>query len=331
MRTRALIAYLLSASLLTACVSRPDPLEVGTKEIVADVEFGGRKPRAVPPPPALNLDPGFPLLIQPPRRGTTFTPPSIPPPRGPCPSANPLSAPRFEAQSRAPLPPVEGSYRFRNTGGFENTEDGVTTKGTFPATTVRIIKEVTKQSDGSFGFKISESMDDAVTETLFEVVPDSPVSERMGVFVRQIATQGGDSFSPLPPIRQLAFPTAPDIEWDSVGSDPLSQWTMRFHARVGLELPDGPDPDSLPDARFKQRIDACGEFIDTWLVQIKDGEIIGVDTEIKFKAVYAFAPQYGGLAVMEDISIEGVNRGVQVKSHRISIIGQVPEFPGATT
>lgn len=326
-RSRALVACLAVG--LAACAGPRTPLEVGVKEFPTDVLYGKRA-EAPPPPPAFNPNPGFPILIQPPPRvSSSVSPPPSPSPL-PCPTAHPFAAPKYEARSRGRAAPLAANYPFRNKGSFENT-GASKSSGTFPPQTKRTVTKVQKASDGSFTFQIEEDLLDRFTTTSYRVVPDSPLSDQAGVFITQIVTRfragGSDSFTPATAIRLLAFPAASGTEWDSIGTDPLTQMTMRFHARIGIDVPNPEHPDQ-PGVLAKARVDACGVVLDAWYVQIKDGQILGANTDLDFKSIYAVVPQFGGFPVMEDITVTGTDRGTQTKSHNLATISKEPIFPG---
>jgi hypothetical protein len=172
-----------------------------------------------------------------------------------------------------------------------------------------------------------------VTTTTYSVTPESPLTDLSGVFIRQIVTRfksgGTDTFNPQSPgVKLLHFPAEPGVQWDSHGADPLSQTAMSFHAQIGRELPDGNDPDTLPDIQGKARVDACGQPLDAWWVQIKDGSIVGPNTNLTLNALYAIAPQFGGFPVMEEVEVKGTNRGLQTNSKNAATIAKEPIFPG---
>jgi hypothetical protein len=322
------------AVLLTACIGPKAPLEVGVKDVPTDVLYGGKRAEAPPPPPgSLNINPAFPILIQPPPRTRTTLPGPANAAPIPCPTAHPFAAPKYEARTRGRVPPIAASYPFRNSGTFENS-GGQSSKGAFPATTIRRVIDPSKPgSDGSFGFKVEEDLGDRITTTEYGVTPESPLTDLSGVFIREILTTfktgGNDRFHPQSPgVKLLHFPAEPGAQWDGHGADPLSQTAMNFHAVLGKELPDGDDADTLPDLQPKAKVDACGQPLDAWYVQIKDGQIVGPQTNLTFNALYAIAPQFGGFPVMEEIEVKGTNRGLQTTSKNVATIGKEPVFPG---
>jgi hypothetical protein len=326
-----LILLTISAA---ACGGPRPPLEVGVREFPTNVLFGGRSQQeeAPPPPRGLNPSPGFPVIVQPPPTVSdipVFGPTTAPPP--PCPSAHPFDAPRFVAETRGRVAPVASSYPFRHQGTFENVGPQ-SSSGVFPEQTTRAITGVEEDQDGSFEFQIEEDLGDRLTTTTYEVVPESPLAERAGLFITQVATRfdsdGSDSFTPQPPIQLMRFPASPGAQWDSFGTDPLSRTTMRFHARIGIEGPDDDDEDEDPELISKARIDACGVVLDAWFVEVTQGEIIGPQTDLDFQSVYAIATQFGTFPIMEQIEITGTNRGTQTTTQNVATISEEPVFPG---
>jgi hypothetical protein len=332
MPSRRLIALLVVlVALASACAGPRRPLEVGVREFPTNVLFGSRE-TPPPPPPASNPNPGFPVLVPP-------LPPPIgqpPVPGSPlgrfCPQAHPFAAPRYIAANRATSPPVAATYAFRNDGTFENIEGGQSTKGTFPDSSTRTIHEEERSSDQSYSFTITEDLGTRTTTIRYRVVPESALADQTGVFITQIITEtdsgASEAFTPQPSLKLLQFPAENGAQWDSVGTDPLRQTTMSFHARIGREVPDGDDPDDAPDLVPKIRVDACGVVIDAWYVDVTAGQVLGPQTNLTFSSFYAIATQFGGFPVMEHIELSGNDRGVQTESRNTATVSEEPDFPG---
>jgi hypothetical protein len=334
MSSRRVITLLVALmALASACAGPRRPLEVGVREFPTNVLFGSRE-TPPPPPPAANPNPGFPVLVPPPPIPPVTVGPSprpAPSPQAACPQAHPFTAPQYIAGNRSESPPVATTYPFRNDGVFENVEGGQTTTGTFPLSSTRTIHDVEEDPEGSFTFSITEFLGSRANTIRYEVVPESPLSDQTGVFITQIITDtqsgGSEAFTPQPSLKLLQFPAENGAQWDSVGTDPLRQTTMRFHARIGREIPDGDDADDVPDLVPKIRVDACGTVIDAWYVDITDGQVIGPQTSLTFRSFYAVATQFGGFPVMEHIELSGNDRGVQTESRNTATISEEPVFP----
>jgi hypothetical protein len=326
MRRRLGVFLAGCAVLLAACGGPKEPLEVGVREFPTEVLFGGTESRIVPPPSGLDPVPGFPVLVQPPSRSTSSSA-AVPvaPILASCPKAHPFDAPRYVAGTRSRAAPIAASYPFRSEGTFERTQAGRKTTGTFPET-IRIVRNVAKTAN-DFTYSIEENLGDRKVTTDYRVVPDSPLADQRGVFITRVVS-GNASFDPANDIRLLPFPVEVGGEWDAIGTDPLSQTTMNFHAKVGLEIPDGGDADEAPDLLPKARVDACGTVLDGWYVQIKNGEVFGPSTDLTFNWVIVMGTQFGGFPLLEDIQETGTDRGVQSTGHRIATISKEPLFPG---
>lgn len=325
MRSRTLYVAALIAFVMTSCGGPRTPLEVGVREFPTDVLFG-RRETPPPPPPASSPNPGFPVLVSPPTPPATRlpSPPSPPPPS--CPQAHPFTAPRHVAGSSSNEAPTPATYPFRNEGFSERVQGERTTTENYPPESSRRIDEVQTRSDGSFTYRVVDDLGGVATHTRFEVVPQSPLADQAGVFIRQIVS-GSDSFTPQPKLKILQFPAENGFEWDAVGTDPLRQTTMSFHGRIGQEVPDGPDEDEEPDLVPKIRVDACGEVLDAWYVDISGGQVIGPTTNLTFKSFYAIATQFGGLIVMEHTELQGNEGSAQVKNIRTATISKEPALP----
>lgn len=325
MRSRPLHLFALIALLMTSCGGPRTPLEVGVREFPTDVLFG-RRETPPPPPPASNPNPGFPVLVSPPTPPVSRlpSPPSPPPPS--CPEAHPFTAPRQVAGTSSDKAPTEATYPFRNEGFSERVQGERTTTENYPPQSSRRIDQVQTRSNGSFTYRVVDDLGGVATHTRFEVVPQSPLADQAGVFITQIVT-GSDSFTPQPKLKILQFPAENGFQWDAVGTDPLRQTTMSFHGRIGQEVPDGPDEDEEPDLVPKIRVDACGEVLDAWYVDISGGQVIGPRTNLTFKSFYAIATQFGGLTVMEHTELSGTEGSVRVTNIRTATISTEPALP----
>lgn len=317
MMRRALIGLLA----LTACAGPASPLEVGSKAIPADVTLGDT---ALPPRPT-GQNPGsfgFPGFIQPPiPRPRPGVSPPIPRAKA-CPIANPLDASLLVARAEAPLAPAPATYTFRNDGAF--TLDGVTMD--YPRTTERAISAARALPGDTYEFDVTIGLAGETTTTTYRVVNDVESLER-GIFIARVATEradGADSFVPDRPIMLMPFPP-PELgtnledelaaiigdSYRSSGTDPLTQTTMLLEARI----------------TGKTRVDACGEWIDAFDIEVVTGRIIGPSKQIAFAGSYAVAPQYGGLVVEDDIDMTGTQDFVEVASDLRARINRVPRAP----
>jgi hypothetical protein len=306
-----------------ACSGPRAPLEVGSKEIAADILIG-ESPDALPSrPPGAN--PGsfaFPGFLEPPI--PRLEPGVVPPPQfaRDCPIADPLDAALQVARASAPRPPKERPYAFRNTGWFQAGEGP---RVDYPRVTERRVDDVA--TDGAnFEFDVAVDLADETTTTTYRVVNEAPTPER-GIYIIRVVTErsdGADVFVPQTPILLMPFPP-PELgsnledelaeltgeEYRSSGTDPLTQTTLVLEAKVA----------------GKTRVDACGEWVDAFDVEVISGRIVGPGKQIEFTGSYAIAPQYGGLIVEDDIRLGGLDAFEPVKSRNRARINRVPAEP----
>ncbi|HVE75572.1 MAG TPA: hypothetical protein VND22_02265 [Actinomycetota bacterium] len=331
MKSLRVIAILALLVLLgTACAGPKIPLEVGVKEYPTDVILGAQPEPAPPPPPSANLTPGFPGFLQPPPPTRELPPEPI---RVPCPEAHPFTAPKERAPNRATQAPQPASYKFRNNGTFAvtNTANGKVVRGAYPAESDRKVLNPQRSDQGGFSFQVEIPQGDRTTTTHYSVTPESPIPSQAGLFIRQIVTRypdgSADPFDPVGPgLKLIEFPAEPGKNWDTAGTDPDGT-AMLFHARIGIEVADGDDVNTDPDIEAVVRIDACGEFIQAWLIEVTGGRIVGPGKDITFRALYAVATQFGGLIVYDNVCMSGTDNGNQISNCNEATINSVPKPP----
>jgi hypothetical protein len=96
------------------------------------------------------------------------------------------------------------------------------------------------------------------------------------------------SFAPTPGILLLPLPVASGDTWQSVGVDTKTGATAVLDGTVTR----------------RQRIDACGDLVDGWLVDATQtlGSVQNADPQAGQQAVsYLIAPQYGAMIVNERV------------------------------
>lgn len=323
-KSPSLYLFAVIIFLMTSCGGPRTPLEVGVREFPTDVLFG-RRDTPPPPRPSSNPNPGFPVLVSPVSQGTLPLP-STPSAPSACPQAHPFTAPRHIAGTTSDRAPIAATYPFRNDGFSEQVRDGTTTVTNYPPESSRTVTDVQTDSDGSFTFRVIDDLSGAGTATRFEVVPESPLADQAGLFITQIESPV-DVFTPQPKLKILQFPVENGFQWDAVGTDPFSQITMSFHGRIGQEVPDGPDDGDAADLEPKVRVDACGEVIQAWYVDITQGQLIGPQSNQNFITSYAIATQFGGLIVREHTEVSGNEGSVQFANNRTATISREPALP----
>jgi hypothetical protein len=340
----ALAAIALIAS---GCRGPRDPLEVSVREFPTDVILGSQGVAVqVPSPQAEISQPVAPLIISRapvaaarPRQQTQTAAPS-----GPCPAAHPFDAPKDEAPARATFSPFAAIYPYRNSGTYEYKQGTTANAGAIPAQSTRAIKDVTRPGTNAttgYQFKVAETLAGVTTTTTYAVVPESSIPGEAGVFISRIETiRGGvpnEDFQPQPRIKILEFPLMANLNWKSSGADPRNGISMTIQGRVGIEIPDGQDAGTEPDILARARVDACGEVIDAWLVEIggpssgaapdpAGGTFAGPNKDLRLKAVHAIATQFGAFSMYDKYQTTGTDRGQTVKLINEATISQLPKL-----
>ncbi|HVE75549.1 MAG TPA: hypothetical protein VND22_02150 [Actinomycetota bacterium] len=354
---RALLAFVLVMMLAGAACSGPNiPLKVGVKEFPTDVILGNQVLLPPPaPPPAGNLEPGFPIIVPP--SGVQIIDEAGPP--AACPAAGEFAAPSLAAEGRAFDPPKEATYAFRNGGGF--LEVGPTpSNGSFPAISTRTIIGVQTLTPNIFTYAIISKVGDVTTRTQYLVISrsDTPTTAPYGgpgMYINQIVIEdrgSTDSFTPTPPLKILEFPIQAGATWSTRGVDGSRGTAMGWTARVGREVPDGEDeereggvpvnapppvgvdkregdPAYNPDNIPKVRVNACGDVIDAWYITITDGSFVDSANSKSqtFTSLYKFAPQFGGIFVGESVHTDGFEGESAFVRNFESTINEVPAVP----
>jgi hypothetical protein len=337
----------LVALLASAC-STPSSLNVGMRQYPTDLELIVMRSTPAPPVP-LAIQIAMPVQLPRPivhRAAPPLAPPEPRPVAVACPTADPLSAPRIVAPDRIRVPPVEATYQFRNTGSY--TVDGVETAHV--TSVMRTVSNV--QSSGEFfTYDVGTAKGNTTTTMSYLVIPESStpgagtsvvdegtvnglgigrvnrsIPGQAGLHLQRITTVEPDGtvgvMRPEPPLLLLPFPVILGVEWDTQGTDQASGTTIEFHAQVGRRNEEG-------SVAPKVRVDACGEFLDAWMVEISDGSAIGVSTDLTFSATLAIGTQFGGLVLEDAVEYGGALNGLTVSSSNRAVIKSEPEINGA--
>lgn len=328
MTRRAFVVLVAVAIAGSACSGPKERVEVGIKEFPTDVILGAQ---GVTEAPVLTQQatPSAPLLvIRPPASPRRSAGPaqSAAAPTGPCPSAHPFDAPKREAPNRASVAPAAASYLFRNSG--------TSGAGVLQPQSTRTIKDVV---GGGIDFKIEESLAGVNTTTTYHVTPSSDIPEQAGLFIAGIQKSPNDIFTPRPMIKIFEFPAMGNEFWQSSGADPTTGVSMSLQGRIGIETPDGPDAGPEPDIITRARVDACGQVIDAWLVEIggpssvaapdpAGATIIGPGKDLRLKAIYAIATQFGAFSVYDKYQLTGTENFQTVKLINEATISELPKL-----
>lgn len=288
----------VAAVLAGACV-RPDDPGVAVTKVQANIVFGV-KPPPEPVAPALPEEASVlteappepvPLAFPP----LAFQPAPLPRPGarragGDCPPALATAVADKPAEISVSGQPEVGLYRWKREGsvtGFER----------------RILRNVKTEADGVVTFETVQPTvgRETVTVKAFRVKPrpvnesanagSAPVGPRVGepdrgvslVSSRELDANGNAvaTFEPVTPLLLLPLPVQQGEKYQSVAVDRRSGQTMVLDVTV----------------QRRQRIDACGDLVDGWLV---DGTL--TDTAREGGAVetgYVVATQLGGMLVHE--------------------------------
>jgi hypothetical protein len=138
-----------------------------------------------------------------------------------------------------------------------------------------------------------------------------------GLYIQQIVSRGSDgqesTFRPAPEPQLAAFPLVRGARIESRGVDATTQTAMSFVSTVA----------------GKARVDACGEPLDSFTLELTDGRLISPTQDLDFNATYALGTQYGGLILRETVAFAGEDGDSGVSRTNTSIISQVPRsVPG---
>lgn len=323
------VVLLLAAASLAAGCGGPDrPLSVGFKEVPSNVVLGAQGSAAPVAPPAGPATAGPAPLVAPPPPPSVITlpPPSfelpdagrpvappVPQPSAPaCPSVDPLRAPAVEAPATVSVRPARAQYVFRNVGTFQVSGSDAR-RGAFPALSLRTVSGALEGEDG-FVFDVAETLGDITTTTTYRVVERQPLGSAVpsGLYVARVVSRAGDgqqsTFEPIPSLRLAAFPLVRGSRVESRGVDARTQTAMSFVSTV----------------TGKARVDACGEPLDSFTLDLTEGRLISPRQDLDFTASYAVGTQYGGLVLRETVAFAGTDGEAGVSRSNTSTISQVP-------
>jgi hypothetical protein len=326
------------AVLLSACV-KPDPPTVGMSKIEASLVFGFSepdKPLLTPieqvaatvvadAPPAEPVEPaGFELpafelkKFEIPGEVTTVRPT--------CPAA-PEGAPAGEpALPRVSADPLQGTTRWKTTGFVSNLNaDGTKSRSDLrQGLQDRAYRNFTRVTDDVYTFEmVQRSGRDAAFVSTFRVntaavnvnpsdgvgtvvtpgvgEPERGITLDRTELVDLRTGQVIESFVPTTGLLLLPLPVVPGETFQSVAVDPRTGQTIVHDSVI----------------RGNIRYDACGEYVDGWLVESTrtvsgtgglvpgrdEGENPAQDVGT-FTYNMAFATQYGGIPIFEQFAVE---------------------------
>ena len=323
-----ILVLLAAASLAAGCGGPDRPLNVGFKEVPSNVVLGAQSSPSAAPPVTVPTAPGAPptFALPPPPSVITLPPPPfvVPDPSRPvapplpqptaaaCPVADPLEAPAVEAPATVQLRPEKAQYVFRNAGQF--TVSGADARsGMFPALSLRTVSGAA-EGDSGFAFDVAETLGDITTTTTYLVVQRQPLPTDLapGLYIGEIrsrAADGQDSmFDPTPDLQLAGFPLVRGARVESRGVDARTQTAMSFTSTV----------------TGKVRVDACGEPLDSFVLELDPGRLVSPTQDLEFTATYAIGTQFGGLVLRETVAFAGQDGDSGVSRTNTSTINAVP-------
>jgi hypothetical protein len=316
-RAAAVTALLL----VTACGGPQRNVDIDFKEVPSDVVLGAHAtpsatpgpsvaPTTAPPPPSV-------VALPPPTFDVGPEPPpiTVAPSQPSCGTANPLQPPAREAPPAIASPPATSAYVFRNNGSY--TISGADArKGTFPATSLRTVGNVVRVSDTQFRFDVTEALGDITTTTTYDVVQTTvvPAALPAGIYLKQVKSvraSASSTFSPSPELALAAFPLVRGASLTSSGVDPQTATSMRFTSTVS----------------GKNRVDAGGTPLDSWVLDVKDGLLLCPTQNLEFNSTYYLGTQYGGLMLRERTAFAGTDGPEGVSRTNTATISIEPVTP----
>ncbi|MBW3588176.1 MAG: hypothetical protein KY429_02020 [Actinobacteria bacterium] len=181
--------------------------------------------------------------------------------------------------------PKEGLYLWV-ISGQQKTSLGVVALPQF--VNRRIVNARTNEATGTRTFTTREQElvfgSERILEQTFEIVQDD------GIYLTSHRFKDAEDrtvavFNPSPDILFLRLPALAGAEMDTTGIDPTTQESLTHSGFI----------------RGRQRIDACGEVIDSWQVEARQEFISLRGDDYTRKYHYSIATQFGGFIVSEHV------------------------------
>lgn len=308
---RLVMAFLAGTIVLSGCSGPKVALEIGSKSVSVNVDFGKpaetlAPPAAQAPPPAFTLQQTEGGIVIVPIAGDAPRQPP-PPPAEACPSASPFSVPAKEATNYVDSPAPNGSYPFRAAGQLKRG----TNTFPYPGTINRRISGARSNSDGTLQFDVTETVLGATTVTTY-------MTDSTQVALKKVVRTEGSittTFEPIPAVMILPLPPQssdpvgqPVYTWRSAGTDPRSGKSLSVEGTV----------------RPRERVDACGQFLDSWVADTSQRSV-GPLEDLTIVSRTNIATQYGGMIVADQIRASGTLGGAPYESTLRVIINSAPQ------
>lgn len=302
---RRTLLVLVAASLTAAACGSSDAgaFELGVRRLALDIAFVDEDAappaepevvvRIVPAPPEV-LEPGFDFsTIEAPEREEPLPPL---PPTELCPSAPPEETVELPA-SPAIIDPVEpGTYVRDNSGTIRITGASVPLQLPYPFLTTWEVGEAEQVDTSATPLDPTATTATRFTITKaiapgFETIETFEIGEEALLLIERVTVANG---------AEVRFRTDPPLEFFRYGAEGDS-WTS-----AGADLDNGFGVVIQGSIEDRQVIDVCGDLVDTFVihyteqvVNLENGETSGTNADEP--SIIYFAPQFGGLAVREDL------------------------------
>lgn len=310
---RGMLLAAIAALTLGACSGPQTPLRIGSKTVAVDVEFGRKPPTLEHPADVAPVDvevrraPGGGVVITPAERPA---PARRPGPLALCPEASPFAFPRKDAGNVVEPPAPAGPYDFRAAGAIKRGTATIP----YPAVIRRTVEDVMISADGSTSqYSTVERYANITVRTTIRAEPT-----QIGLASMQIAdpVAGTMDFTPVTPVKIFPVPPRavdplgrPVTTWRGAGSDPVHGSTMTVDGTI----------------KDRERIDACGVLVDSWLVTA-DVRLAGPLVNQQWTWRLNVATQYGGLIVAERVQSTGT---IGLTDYARDLTATVNSDPGA--
>lgn len=312
--TRA-VATLLLLLLASACVEESET-GVALQNVRADIVFGVKEPLG----PANFLAPGERIedtvqfgsdLPSSPTQRRGAAPRTAPPA---CPSASRTAAAPEEAPTNARGVPTEGAYNWK----YDGTQEVASIKGLkfkisgFERRTVRAIGKI---SDTEFRFTTFQSdlQTKDIVATRYKVKTEAAAARAPQTTTRAGEPDRGmaieridhfdprtgntkDTFVPNPPVLLVPLPILVGEEFQSLGVDPVTRERLQVQGVV----------------KNRQFVDACGELIDGWTVEMNQTSTSPEGVEKTRKYTMIVATQKGAIPIGEFVEAEDPDGKISV-------------------
>lgn len=344
---RLTVAAAAAAMLLGACAGPRVPVSVGVKAVPSDVLLGADERDA---PGAIATVAGDAVTGS--LRAPTIaaTDPAAPKTAAACARATALAFAEKVAGSVISRPPMEAEYTYR-TGTWVNDGSLPAPKSGFSVGAVRRVSDVVVEDDGAFSFTVTDEGGGTKVVARYRVVqasvtdtaglgppPEAPVAQPQdgpappaatdtGVFLTALTiTSLGQPplhVAPQPPLLLTQLPIEAGLRWTTAGVDPATLSVATLEVRIGLRLPDPKDPAGRLVPRAD--VDACGNVLAGWYVEITNGRIVGPLTDVTLSSIRALAPQFGGISILETLKATGMVGGTELAIDRALTITSEPK------